>query len=206
MHVVPAVSTPISAEHARDALAAAMPGIDRDSASLLLGLVWVETGGGHLVSNNAGNITANDKWPGGAWRPPWFAPSDDPHLQALHDRMLAGQAPSAFRAYDSAPDGFKDFARVLKSQFRPVLEAARTGSPGLFVQGLHDSGYSKDYTLAHVPSFTHFREQFLPLLARFPAGSALSVGLGSGAALALLAGLWALGRYRHRKPRHRRAG
>jgi len=201
MHVVPAVSTPISAEHARDALLAASPGLDRESAALLLALIWVETGRGNLQNWNVGNITANDAWPGGAWRPPWFAPNQtSPHLAELHERMLRGQAPSAFRAYDSAPEGFRDFIAQLRHTFPTVLEAARTGNPATFVQALHDSNYSRDYTFAHVPTFAQLREHFGPLVASLPAGVAGAGGVASALGLALV--LLAL---RRKRKRHDRA-
>jgi hypothetical protein len=181
MHVVPTVATQISAEHARDALRASMPGIDRESAALLLALIWVETGRGHVVNNNVGNITASDAWPGGAWRPPWFSDVSSP----LHARMLAGQAPSAFRAYDSLPEGFADFARVLQHTFPTVLAAARTGDAAAFVSALHDSRYSTDYNASHIPTFRDLAAHFAALVASFPAGT-VAAGGGALAALGLL--------------------
>lgn len=197
MHVVPTVATQISPEHARDALRASMPGIDRESASLLLALIWVETARGHVVNNNVGNITASDAWPGGAWRPPWFAPSSDPHLAELHARMLAGQAPSAFRAYDSLPEGFADFARVLQHTFPSVLEAARTGDAAAFVSALHDSRYSTDYNARHIPTFRDLSAKFASLVASFPAG--VAGGVAGGAALAAIGLLLVLRHKRNRR-------
>ena len=202
MHVVSAVATQISAEHARDALRASMPGIDRESAALLLALIWVETGRGvHCYNWNVGNITASDAWGGGAWRPPWFTPSADPHLAELHARMLAGQAPSAFRAYDSLPDGFADFVRTLQHSFPSVLKAAATGDAAAFVAALHDSRYSTDYTAAHIPTFRDLAAHFAELVASFPAG-AIAAGGGALVALGVLL-IWA-SRRRHRRHHHRR--
>lgn len=174
-----------------------MPGIDRESASLLLALIWVETARGHVVNNNVGNITASDAWPGGAWRPPWFAPSSDPHLAELHARMLAGQAPSAFRAYDSLPEGFADFARVLQHTFPSVLEAARTGDAAAFVSALHDSRYSTDYNARHIPTFRDLSAKFASLVASFPAG--VAGGVAGGAALAAIGLLLVLRHKRNRR-------
>ena len=204
MHVVPAVATQISAEHARDALRASMPGIDRESAALLLALIWVETGSGvHCYNNNVGNITASDAWSGGAWRPPWFEPSSDPHLNDLHTRMLAGQAPSAFRAYDSLTDGFADFVRTLKSTFPTVLTAAATGDPAAFVSALHDSRYSTDYNAAHIPTFRDLAAHFASLVASFPGGAG-GVVAGGSAIVALGVLLILASRRRRRHHRHRR--
>lgn len=199
MRVVSAVATPISAEHARDALRASMPGIDRESAALLLALIWVETARGTGCFNwNVGNITASDAWGGGAWRPPWFAPSADPHMADLHAKMLAGQAPSAFRAYDSLTDGFADFVRVLKHTFPTVLDAARTGDAASFVSALHDSRYSTDYNARHIPTFRDLSAHFAALVSSFPAGA---VAAGAGGVLAALGLLLVL---RHRRRSRRR--
>lgn len=200
MQIVPAVATPITAEQAQVALVAAMPGIDRETGTLLLALVWIETARGHLMNFNAGNITAGAKWTGNAWRPPWFEVTAEtalhPHLIELHEKMLHGQAPSAFRAYGSLLEGFQDFARVLHSQFKSVLEAAKTGDARAFVTALHDSGYSRDYSPAHVPSFTSLQADLGPLFASFPSAAQVShvapdflanVGLQVG--VAVMAGL-----------------
>jgi hypothetical protein len=189
MQIVPALSTPIDAAHARDALLAAAPALDRASASLLLALIWVETGGGHLFNWNAGNISAGSSWPGNAWRPPWFELTGNAHLDALHERMLKGEAPSAFRAYNSAPEGFADFVGTLRRQFQSVLAAAGSGDAATFVHALHDSGYSRDYTPAHVGTFAHLQAQFAPLVSHLPAGAGAGVVVGFaavGLALVLL--------------------
>lgn len=215
MHIVPAVHTPLSAEQARVLLVAAMPGIDRDTGTLLLALIWIETGGGNLVNFNAGNITASDRWEGAAWRPPWFLvdANSSPKMVALHEAMLHGKAPSAFRAYASALEGFQDFARVLRANFPSVLAAARTGNAADFVRALHDSGYSRDYTQAHVPNMIHLQEQLAPQFAGFPPGSRgadLLAGFTGevlvGAASAILAGVlindWQKHHARRRRARH----
>lgn len=170
MQIVPAVSTPITPEQAKVALVAAMPGIDRETGSLLLALVWIETARGHLMNWNAGNISAGERWPGLAWRPPWFelTPASSPKLVELHERMLHGTAPSAFRAYGSLLEGFQDFARVLRAQFASVLTAAATGDARTFVQALHDSGYSRDYSPAHVPGMTALQAELGQQFAGFP--------------------------------------
>jgi hypothetical protein len=212
MQVVPAVPTPITAEQARVALVAAMPGIDRETGALLLALVWIETARGHLMNFNAGNITASDKWPGNAWRPPWFELSDaasSPHLLELHEKMLHGKAPSAFRAYGSQLEGFEDFARVLKAQFPSVLAAAATGDARAFVQALHDSGYSRDYSPAHVPNMTSLQAELGQQFAGFPSAAQVSNAgphlLASAAfdiGIAVVAGV-ILSTYNDRKRRRR---
>lgn len=212
MHIVPTVTTPISAEQARAALLAVMPGTDGDTATLLLALIWIETANGHLQNFNPGNITASDRWEGAAWRPPWFLvdASSQPIMVRLHEAMLRGKAPSAFRAYGSLLEGFQDFARVLKSTFPTVIAAAGTGDAAKFVAALHDSGYSHDYTPAAVPHMVHLQQQLAPLFAGFPkspnASHALFAFTGEvavGALAAIVAGV-ALHNWHH-KPRRRRA-
>ena len=204
MHVVPTVATQISAEHARDALRASMPGIDRESAALLLALISVETGRGHVVNNNVGNITASDAWPGGAWRPPWFsAAQTTPRMIELHAKMLAGQAPSAFRAYDTLTDGFADFAATLKHTFPSVLAAAATGDAAAFVNALHNSRYSTDYNASHIPTFRDLSAQFAALVASFPAG--VAGGVAGGGVLAAIALVLVLRHTHRRKRRHGRS-
>lgn len=204
MRIVPAVHTPMTAEHARDALLAALPKLDRETAALLLALVWVETGRGSAMTNwNAGNITAGGSWPGDAWRPPWFLDSEDPKLHALHERMLKGEAPGAFRAYGNAAEGFGDFARVLARQFRSVLEAAGSGDPAAFVRALHDSGYSRDYSPAHIGTFADLRHAFAPLVAHLPASSSSSAVAGV-AIVGVLAAVFALTSRRRTRRRHHR--
>ncbi len=199
MRIVPIVHTPMTAVHARDALLAALPALDRASAALLLGLIWVETGRGNLLNWNAGNITASDKWPGDAWRPPWFESSSNPHLAELHERMLNGQAPSAFRAYDSAAQGFADFAGTLKRQFPSVLAAAATGDATAFVGALHDSGYSRDYRAVHIGTFAQLQHQFAELVSHLPAGAIAGAGAGVGLAAAALAIVLLVSKRKRRK-------
>jgi hypothetical protein len=212
MQIVPAVTTPITAEQARVLLVAAMPGIDRETGTLLHALVWLETARGQLQNGNAGNITASDKWGGGAWRPPWYTvdASSPQHMIDLHAAMLKGKAPSAFRAYGSTLEGFQDFARVLRAQFASVVAAAGTGDAGAFVHALHDSGYSDGYTQAVVPHMTSLQHELAPLWAGFPpsphAGGGNSITFGGVAielGVAVMAGLILMAHKEHREDTRR---
>jgi hypothetical protein len=113
--------------------------------------------------------------------------------------MLAGQAPSAFRAYDSLPEGFADFTRVLKQNFPTVLAAAATGDAAAFVNALHNSRYSTDYNASHIPTFRDIAAQFASLVSSFPAGVAGGV---AGGALAIIGVLLVLSAKRKRRRRH----
>lgn len=182
---MPATRTPVTAERARDALLSVLPGLSRQAATLLLALVWVETGRGNVINNNPGNFSAGASWSGEAWRPPWYLDTSHPQ----HARMLAGQAPSAFRSYPTLAAGFEDFAVGLVRTFPTVLAAAATGDPAAFVRALHDSGYSRDYTAAHIGTFSALQHELAPIVASLPASSSAVGGLGLalGALLLLVA-------------------
>lgn len=216
MQIVPRVATPITPEQARVALVAAMPGIDRETGALLLALVWIETARGHLVNWNAGNISAGAQWPGDAWRPPWFEINAEtalhPELVALHVKMLHNEAPSAFRSYGSLLEGFQDFVHVLRTKFPSVLAAARTGDARAFVTALHDSGYSRDYSPAHVPTMTQLQAELGQQFEGFPSarqvasvGPSLLANITLDVGVAVLAGV-ILSQYNDRKRRARRKG
>lgn len=104
------------------------------------------------MNHNIGNITASERFDGAVWRPPWFELDPgalqrgevSPKLVELHEAMLRGQAPSAFRAYPSADDGARDFARVLAKNFPEVLRAARVPNAENFRKALAEK-YSHDY-------------------------------------------------------------
>jgi len=124
----------------------------------LLALIWVETGRGtSVIRYNFGNLSAGGYVGGNEvisfrpfWRPDWFYNA----ANATHDRMLMGQAPSAFRAYDTAEAGMRAFVGLLRTnRYRPVLDAAMADSPEGFAQALHDTGYSKDYNSSHGATF-----------------------------------------------------
>jgi hypothetical protein len=104
---------------------------------------------------NWGNLSAGGfvdgeerlSWPGDVWRPSWFelAPDASPALAAVHERMLAGQAPSAFRALHSHDEGARQFVDLLESaKFRSLVQAGLTGSPEAYARAIYDSGYCRD--------------------------------------------------------------
>lgn len=155
--------TPISLKDAaaslRDAVRAELPSADNPQAlELLLALIWLETGRGQSVTQyNYGNLAAGGYANGVEhisfepfWRPAWY----DDEKSSTHQRMLDGQAPSAFRAYGDSQEGMRAFVRLLAgSRYGGLVAAARSGSVESFVQALHDSGYSKDYGPQHAPTF-----------------------------------------------------
>src|SRR5512138_2275109 len=121
MSEVPRTKTPLSPS----ALAAAIDSEIKAYPTLvpardyIVALARVETGNGaSLIANNFGNLSAGGfskgvekLYSGDYWRPPWFADSTN----ALHKKMLDGQAPSAFRAYGSASAGVRAYLGLLAS-------------------------------------------------------------------------------------------
>jgi len=159
------VATPVDVDTMRAALDVAAPLWTPLQKLWALCLIWVETGRGRsLIQYNVGNLASGGFsggvdvpwWSGSYWRPAWYDNSGSP----LHAKMLAGQAPSAFRAYDDLTAGVRAFVELLsKPKYSPVLAAAAADSPEQFVTQLNACGYSKDYTSAHVPTFRSLRTE-----------------------------------------------
>lgn len=188
MIVVPEHTTPITTTAARDALIEAFPDVDRETAALLLSLIWVESGGGDLQNNNPGNLSASPNFPGRAWRPPWFEVSEDEpseKLKRLHQLMIEHKAPEAFRAYKSISEGFADFVRLLRRpEYAPLLAAGATGDVPTFRAELARR-YSADYTPDHDRALKQFQDLFRPLVSSQPA-PATNAGLAVPNGKALL--------------------
>jgi len=114
-----------------------------------------------------GNLTAYQGYPK-IWRPDWYdleeieAIPDEARqqkLRGLHAAMLAGKAPSAFRAYDTMTEGMDDFVKRLFADFPEVVEAAETGKASEMVKALSRK-YSADYGSDHVPVFASLQKGF----------------------------------------------
>jgi hypothetical protein len=171
MSEVPATRTPITREQAAAALVAAWPDVDRETAAMLLALAWMETGQGHnAVQHSPGNITAGEEYPS-LWRPPWYpepTPETPAKLVRLHELMLAGRAPKAFRAYPNWEAGFSNFRTFLLQNYERLLAEASTGDVSRFRAELARK-YSGDYTPAHDKGLTQHRDAFAPLVSSQPA-------------------------------------
>jgi len=188
VNVVPRITTPIGESEAASVVVRAyheLFGRDPTKRALvsMLSLIWIETArGGAVKNNNLGNITSSETRNGDAWRPPWFdfdggdpAAMTDRNL-ALHEKMLQGQAPRAFRAYGSAELGAADFVRQLRSSFPEVLEAAELGDPDVFRIALSQK-YSKDYADPRATkSFAEFFDLFDRKIVRPPGSLELPGG------------------------------
>jgi len=178
VNIVDRHNTPVTGQQARDAFRTAYleefggtP--DIDVAALLLSLMWIETAQGKSVQNfSPGNITAGDTYQGDAWRPPWFELGENPtdRNRELHEAMLAGKAPRAFRAYLSLGSGMRDYLHVLRTQFPEVLVAAASSDPEAFRVALSQR-YSGDYkNPKSTATLTSFMREFggAPKASRSP--------------------------------------
>jgi hypothetical protein len=185
--IVPAVPTPLDASTAAAHLRQWRE-TDGASGPLFLALVFIETGAGRKTRNyNPGNVTADDRhYNGDAFRPDWFevGPDSSPRIKELHDRMLAGQAPKAFRAYADLKAGFSDLLEQLRRNFKSVIDAAQSGNARNFVDALSER-YSKDYSPAHYAAFEQLQRKFKPLFADLPARRSLAQRAAGGADLLL---------------------
>ena len=175
---LPLQSIPGLVEAAFAALGTRITGVQRVN---LAALVALETARGRSVQNgNVGNVTAPPDYPGKVWRPTWFelGPESSPRDVSLHAAMLAGKAPSAFRAYASPEDGARDFARLLlTSRYAPLMKAAASTDVDAFRRELARH-YSPDYAN---PSATRTVTQLVHELggttSRNVAGAVLMVAL-----------------------------
>jgi hypothetical protein len=195
VNVVPRKNTPASVDGITDAVRSAWTSLagSAPSAKLLrslVALVLIETARGKSIQNhNVGNISASSSYVGSAWRPPWYdfeggTAVTDRNLH-LHQEMLAGRAPSAFRAYPTLTAGATDFVRLLRtSNYANVIEAGESGDAEEFRAALAKR-YSKDYDK---PGTTASFEQLFRELGDVGGG-----GMGFGVAVAIGAAAVAAG-------------
>ena len=127
---VPRVLTTFRVQDMAGELAISLTGFDphQDMAALMLAQISLETAGGAKCSNhNVGNISSSDTVAADYFRPPWFTVDDSssPKLKELHQGMLDGKVPRAFRSYADFFAGVADYVAVANKL--GVLEAARSG-------------------------------------------------------------------------------
>lgn len=143
--------------------------VNENYALYLLALAWVETGRGKsIVGNNPGNLMAKgynaqtgaeySVWNGAFWRPDWYYVNTT--NTATRARMLKGEAPSAFRSYPTARDGWRDYLKLLTApKNAPIVRGATTDDPEAFVSALHET-YSADYNEKHIKTFRDLVDGF----------------------------------------------
>jgi hypothetical protein len=194
VNVVARVPTPITPEEALRAVSQAWPGVFGAPAtplelSLVCALVWIETARGTRCFNwNVFNITAGESNPNDAWRPPWFdfdkGTNVTPRNVELHELMLKGKAPRAFRSYASIDAGALDGVRDLKAKYPKVVAAASGGDPDAFRAALAEL-FSPDFSNPHATdTLAQFQNQFLAVQGEKPR-PLVQHGLGRGVGLAL---------------------
>lgn len=199
MGEVPATNTPMSMPDVRALLAQTWADLTATELDYFEALIWVETGGGKsLKQQNFGNLSAGGFYSGSEhlnfptyWRPPWYVDAGGlGALTATRDKMLAGQAPSAFRAYATPTAGMAGYVKLLAAaRYAPLRAAAGQDSVESFVDALASTGYSKDYGSKHYATFrailAQIRATNIPVSAPDIQGG-LSSSAGVGAAGVIL--------------------
>jgi hypothetical protein len=107
---------------------------------------WGNISAGGFVQRPEGPVEVL-RWKGDVWRPPWFEPGPDatPATLALHEKMLAGKAPSAFRALGSHVEGAAGLVRLLERPgFAPLKRAAESGDATAYARAVVSTGYCTD--------------------------------------------------------------
>lgn len=135
---------------------------DRETATLLLALLFLEHDHGRaVIEHNWGNVSTKAGPDVDYWLPPWVdlekveaRDDDDPrkarYLQ-LHQAMLDGKAPSAFRAFRDDESGLAVFFGTVAPS---MYAAAATGDPEAFANAYWSSGYCPDQACKDsAPSF-----------------------------------------------------
>lgn len=203
MNIVQRVPTPVTDTEALRIMSQDWPTVFSeapvpDALALVLALVWIETARGtRCFNNNLLNISAGDQWPNDAWRPPWFDFDAGTNVTErnikLHELMLQGKAPKAFRSYPSLDAGALDGLRTLKGHYPSVVAAAKTGSADKFRVALSQL-FSADYSNVHATdTLATFQNQFLATMGEpaKPEQPIEAPGLGRGVGLVLALGLGA---------------
>lgn len=130
------------------------------AVELKLAQLWFENDHGRAVYQyNWGNISApepgpSSSWKGDIYRPPWFEDKSDQSsmgpwgeggkMAKLHQAMLDGKAPRAFRAYLGHPEGMDGFLSVLEHRYPLLVAAANAGDAQAYGRAARTSGYCPD--------------------------------------------------------------
>lgn len=130
------VPTPLTMDQIRSVLREALDQaghiVSPKAAGVILAHIAYENAHGErVIQHNFGNLIATQQWAGDFWRPTWFAPPKEGASQRdreLHEKMRRGEAPAAFRAYDSPQEGMKFFVETLHRL--GLLQAAEGGPSG----------------------------------------------------------------------------
>lgn len=209
MAEVPATPTPLSSAETAPAFIRAWASVfgdlpRRSEAEWLLALLWNENARGRaIIQHNWGNLSTRPSPDRDYWRPPWFdaakiAEMDEPkrsQMQRIHERMLAGQEPEAFRAWPDHETGARQWMSQLKRTFPEILRAAKKNSAVAMQDAVAEKYCASPACKTIAPSYRSLRNEIRDqgLFANLP-GSSSSTGGGwlvlGGAGLFGL-GLWA---------------
>lgn len=150
MPEVPRVQTPATVGEVRDALRDA--GVSAVAAAVLVRhLQWEHGGALAAVQNwNFGNFTVRETADVQWYRPPWFEVSGgaSARLVELHEAMVRGEAPSAFRARGGLEEGVREYVAGLRRSFPGLWRAAVLGDADGYALEVVRSGYAGRITLA----------------------------------------------------------
>ena len=138
-----------------------MPDASREQAALLLAQLMLEIANGAACYNwNVGNITSRES--GTFYRPVWWTitPESSPRMVQLHNAMLKGSAPRAFRAYSSLSAGVADYVAEL-GDFPSLLAASETGDPDEFAAAIKTSRYTPDAPAGTANSIRSMQRKYL---------------------------------------------
>ena len=151
---VPLTATPLAPEQTSAALLDAWRRVfggrpTRSQAEWLLSFLWNENRKGQsIIQHNWGNLsTKNFNAP--YWRPPWYRLEEIEQMSeprrstmlAIHQRMLEGKEPEAFRAFEDHATGAQIWLERLRERFPEILTAAQHGSAVALQDAIYGSGY-----------------------------------------------------------------
>lgn len=155
MGEVPATATPLGAAEQVPIFLDAWASVFGDQPArsqaewLLGGLLWNENAKGRaIIQHNWGNLSSTGK-SGDFWRPPWFDQAKidqmegarQRRMQRLHDRMVRGEEPSAFRAWPDHATGARVWLSRLRDTFPGILRAAKRNSARALAKAVFRSRY-----------------------------------------------------------------
>lgn len=129
MNIVDRYKTPASEEQMKFALGRHFSG---NRLAFTLAQTYLETAKWQSIYNyNVGNISASESFSGQAYRPHWYTvdANSSANLRELHEAMLQGKVPTAFRSYGSLREGVDAYALMMKQRFPEILTAADSGDP-----------------------------------------------------------------------------
>lgn len=164
MPEVPAISRSVTDAQLRAAVDRLAPDISRQQRAHLLALIVLETA--RRPRNwNLGNLAASQSYqqdPSNLfWRPPWYEVNEDSSERdlRLHQMMLDGLEPSAFRAYPDLDAGLRALLKLLRSGRYDRLWHAR--GPRQWLEAQRETGYTPALDVnSTLPGFTSLVQHF----------------------------------------------